>query len=100
MFIGIFTEKFDCHKGGGNDGGGSKEGSNGGDTGGGKAGSGESSSNGGNKLKSSDVEGLPKGHKWTITCGEGGGSPTQAKSGRLRGSRVGGVTGDLGCGNR
>lgn len=98
LILGIFAERFDCHKRGGNDGGGGKEGSNRGDRGGGKASSGESSSNGGNKLKTSDIEVLPKGHKWATTCGKGGGSTTKAKSGRLRGSHVGGGTGDQGCG--
>ena len=46
----------------------------------------------GSKLKTSNVDGLPKGHNKATTYGKGGGSPFNVKKGPLKGWRVGGGT--------
>ena len=93
-FPGISTRKLDRRRGGG--GGGRGGGGGGGGRGGGgakgKSASGKSSSSGKTKLKTSKVNGLPKGHTKATTYGGGGGSLTYVKSGHFGGSYVGGGT--------
>lgn len=53
---------------------------------------GSSGSRSTNKVKTSKVNGLPKGHNKATAYGGGGGTPTYVKSGYFGGSYIGGGT--------